>query len=394
MKKLGEICYISSGGTPSRNKPEYYKGDIPWAKISDIEKAKSGIITETEESISKEGLESIGNRIFPAGTLLFAMYGSIGKVAITGKELTTNQAILGIRPKDANQVYLPFLKVWFERNKQMLINQGRGVALQNLSATIIRNLKIPIPPFPEQIFIANVLAKAENLIAERKESIRLLDEYLKCVFLDMFGDPIKNDKKWQIKRLDEIGCLERGRFSPRPRSDPSYFNGIYPFIQTGDISRSANRIKTYTQSLNEKGTLVSKKFNKGIIVIAIVGATIGATAVCEIDVYATDSIIGIDVNKQLADNYFLEFLLRFWKPVLLRIAPEAARANINLGILDKLKVPIPPIALQEKFTSALNKIESIKEEYKRSLQELENLYGSLSQMAFNGTLDNNLHKRK
>jgi type I restriction enzyme S subunit len=169
---LSEICEIGSGGTPSRNNPDYYKGNIPWAKISDIENAENGIIWDTAEKISIDGLKSIRNKIFSKGTLLFAMYGSIGKVAIAGIQISSNQAILGIRPKNSNQINIQYLKCWFERNKQKLINQGRGVALQNLSATIIRGLEIPLPPLDDQIRIASLLSKVENIISRRREQLK------------------------------------------------------------------------------------------------------------------------------------------------------------------------------------------------------------------------------
>src|SRR5690606_22199534 len=105
--------------------------------------------------------------------------------------------------------------------------------------------------------------------------------------------PISNNRKWQTENLGSIAKLERGRFSPRPRNDPSYFGGEYPFVQTGDVNSSKYRLGNYTQTLNEKGIKVSKKFNVGDILIAIVGATIGATTILEIDTYAPDSIIGI-----------------------------------------------------------------------------------------------------
>ena len=104
--------------------------------------------------------------------------------------------------------------------------------------------------------------------------------------------------------MDQISKLERGRFSPRSRNDPSYYGGIYPFIQTGDISNSNYRLNEYNQTLNDRGIKVSKQFRKGVIVIAIVGAAIGATAILEIEVYATDSIIGIIPNEKKLIRFF------------------------------------------------------------------------------------------
>jgi type I restriction enzyme, S subunit len=385
--KLKDICDMQSGGTPKRGVQEYYDGSIPWATITDFGNAINGEILLTKEYITSSGLKSINSRFFKKGTLLLAMYGSVGKTAIAGIELSTNQAILGINTKNEDLVSNNYLKYWFDYNKDFLYSQGKGATLHNISLTVVKRQEIELPDIQTQNKIVAILDKANSLITKREESIQMLDELLRATFLDMFGDPISNSKNWNIELLGEIAKLERGRFSPRPRNDPSYFGGEYPFIQTGDISRSGNRLSNYTQTLNDKGIKVSKKFKKGIIVIAIVGATIGATAILQIDVYATDSIIGITVQKSDSNAYFLEFVLQFWKPILLANAPEAARPNINLQILNKLGIIIPSFALQNQFARIVEKTESLKSQYQQSLQELENLFGVLSQKAFKGELD-------
>jgi len=140
-KKLDLYCHISSGGTPSRRKDEFYGGDILWSTIADMEKS-DGIVIDTKEKITQEGLASIGNRIFAKDTLLLAMYGSVGKVAIAGKELATNQAILGITPKNEDELFIPYLKYWLIAHKKQIIKKARGGILKNLSAKIVKNLKI------------------------------------------------------------------------------------------------------------------------------------------------------------------------------------------------------------------------------------------------------------
>ena len=226
------------------------------------------------------------------------------------------------------------------------------------------------------------------MIEKREQTIQKFDELLRATFLDMFGDPVLNTKGWEVDELKNLAKLERGRFSPRPRNDPSYFDGIYPYIQTGEIANSNYRLTKYTQTLNEKGIAVSKEFKIGTIVIAIVGATIGATAILEIDAFATDSIIGIKPKKEI-NNVFLEMLLRFQKQVLIDNAPEAARANINLAIIGKIITIKPPIELQNKYAKISNFIYQNKEKLNQSKTQLENLLNGLSQSAFNGELQFN-----
>ncbi len=304
-----------------------------------------------------------------------------------GKKGFIGSTIARLRAKEGINFSPPFLGSFLQSKFNYLRSKTAGATIPHIDGDLLRNLRVPVFPTIHQIKIAQVLTQAEKFIAQRKESIDLLDKYLESTFLEMFGDPVRNDRHWSTKRLDEISKLERGKFSPRPRNDPSYFNGIYPFIQTGDISKSGNKLTTFNQTLNEQGKRVSKRFEKGTIVTAIVGATIGATAILEIEVYATDSIVGITAKKEFTTSNFLGFTMKFWRPILLNNAPKAARQNINLEILSKLKIIIPTLELQNQFAQIVEKIEALKSQYQRSLQELEQLFGSLSQRAFKGELD-------
>ncbi len=291
-----------------------------------------------------------------------------------------------VRVNEANPTYVNhFLKS--PLGKKNLRNCVKGI---HLYPKDVERIKIPLPQLDDQKRITYLLGKVEGAIAHRKQHLQQLDDLLKSVFLEMFGDPVRNEKGWEIKDLGEIASIERGRFSPRPRNDPKFYNGAHPFIQTGDISRSNGRLRDYTQTLNELGTKVSKEFKVGTIVIAIVGATIGETAILEISTYAPDSVIGItpiEGNVQ-TESVFIEYILRFWKPVLRAKAPEAARANINIETLRPLPIIWPQSSDERaKFVNIVAKIEGIKSRFQQSLTDLENLYGVLSQKAFKGELD-------
>lgn len=296
---------------------------------------------------------------------------------------TSADCIVAISKRD--NVNTKYVYYYLLGNLYILEQGFEGAGLQHLSREYVESIEIPILSIDSQNRIVAILDIISSLITKREQTIQLLDELSKSYFLSMFGDPIRNDKKWGIELLKGISDLERGRFSVRPRNNPIYFGGKFPFIQTGDINNSYHRLKTYSQTLNEAGIKVSKKFKKGDIVIAIVGATIGATSILQLDAYATDSVIAVKPHKN-TNNIFLEMLLRFYRTYLLEIAPQNARANINLEILGSLQIINPPLHLQKKYATFDQHCESNKEKLIISKNELYILFKSILQKSFSNEL--------
>jgi type I restriction enzyme S subunit len=394
--QLFEICDISSGGTPSRSNPEFFNGDIPWAKISDIENAENGVIYATEEHISTDGLKNIRGKLFQKGTLLFAMYGSIGKVAITGGVLSTNQAILGIKPKSDEQVNLNYLKCWFESNKQSLINQGRGVALKNLSATIVRNLAIELPPLDDQIRIAHLLGKVEGLIAQRKQHLQQLDELLKSVFLEMFGDPVRNEKGWDIQPCEKaVSDISSGTsYGGEDRAFVSSDEvGVLKISAVTKGTFDPTEFKVVNQAQITK-TLRFVKRGDFLFSRANTVALVAACCVVQQDyprLFLPDKLWVLTLNAQLVNSQFFNYLLKNerYRDVVRSLASGGhdSMLNISMKKFMTLGIPCPPIDLQNQFAVIVEKVEAIKSSYQQSLADLENLYGALSQKAFKGELD-------
>jgi restriction endonuclease S subunit/predicted nucleic acid-binding protein len=165
--RIGDIAQTSSGGTPNRAKREYYGGNIPWVKSSEL---KDNVIYDTEEKITEEGLQNSSAKIFPKGTLLIAMYGAtVGKTGILGIDATTNQAICAILP---NKTFDPhFLKNYIIFRRNRLISISSGGAQPNISQEIIKAFKIPLPPIKEQQKIAEILSTIDEAIQRIDEVI-------------------------------------------------------------------------------------------------------------------------------------------------------------------------------------------------------------------------------
>ena len=116
--------------------------------------------------------------------------------------------------------------------------------------------------------------------------------------------------------------------------------------------------------------------------IVIVGATIGVTAILEIDVFCPDSVVGIQVDSSEATKEYIELVLRFWRPIFLAKAPETARANINLDTLRPLRIPVPSLSLQQRFSKLVERVEQLRAAQRESLRQADHLFQTLLQRAF------------
>ena len=180
--RLEEICEkIKAGGTPLTTKKEFWNGNIPFVKIEDI--TSSGkYLMQTLSSITNTGLENSNAWLVPERSLLLAMYGSLGEVSINIISVATNQAILGIIPKEKDD--LEFLYYWFLYFKPYWRKFAKPTTQANLTAEIVRNTMIPLPSTQERRKIAEILSTVDHkLEAERKEKAKL--ERIKQGLMDL-----------------------------------------------------------------------------------------------------------------------------------------------------------------------------------------------------------------
>jgi len=277
---------------------------------------------------------------------------------------------------DPNYIYAYFKAQW----KNSLRNKQFGSATNYIRLNNLTDFTIPLPPLPDQLHIANLLSKAENLIAQRKESIRLLDEFLKSTFLEMFGDPLINSKQWRIIKIKDCGKIVTG--TTPPSSKDGMFGGEIPFITPSDLeSDEPNR-----RFVTELGAKNSRTVRKGATFICCIGATIGKVQRAKVLSAFNQQLNAIEWNNDFND-LFGERLMRFMKPrIIAKGGASTTLPILNKGDFEKIEIIHPPIELQTRFAQIVEKTEALKSQYQQSLQELENLYGSLSQKAFRGEL--------
>lgn len=384
-ERLGSLCTTQSGGTPRRGTQEFYDGPIPWAKIGDIT-AADGLLFQTEERITRSGLDSIGGRIFPAGTLLLAMYGSVGKIAIAGCELSTNQAILGIQPRDNSLLDSQFLRRWLEHIQPQLVGRARGVTQANISKSIVDDLEVPVPSITEQRKIAAILDKADAIRRKRQEAIALTEQLLRSTFLEMFGDPITNPKRWPTNPLGELATFYGG--GTPSRSVSKYFTGNICWATSKDMK---GELLSDTEEHITKEAIdnsATKLVSVGTILVVVKSKILMHRLPVLLTAVSTcfgQDLKGISPHNPDLTRYIARHL-RIGQDTLLRRARGVNTEGLTLEHLREYSMMIPPSALIEKYTKIELAITKIQRDNQNANSLADNLFNSLVQRAFTGQL--------
>ncbi len=248
----------------------------------------------------------------------------------------------------------------------------------------LKEWEIPYASLPEQKRIAAILCRADRLRHLRRYARELSSTYLQSVFWEMFGDPMKNPMGWPIVTFSEIGKLDRGRSKHRPRDAPELYGGSYPFIQTGDVANAEGYVRNYSQTYSDLGLKQSKLWTSGTMCITI-AANIAKTAIVAFDTCFPDSIVGFTPNER-TNVEFIQNWFSFAQRKLEDTAPESAQKNINLEILRKLEIALPPKPLQEQFARVVQRFGRLRSQQYESERQAEHLFQTLLHRAFKGEL--------
>ncbi|MFD2045700.1 restriction endonuclease subunit S [Ornithinibacillus salinisoli] len=372
-KKLGDIAtYIN--GYAFKPKDWDSKG-LPIIRIQNL--------TNTSEKVNYFNGEIGEKYIVKKGDILIAWSTSLGVYEWSGNNALLNQHIFKVvfDKEEINKQYFKFMvKSTLDRALHFL----HGSTMKHITKKYFDNLLIPFPPLDVQQKIANTLILAQDLINKRKAQIKAIDQLIQSLFLEMFGDPVINNKHWDVKKLSETGELKRGMSKHRPRNAPELLGGPYPLIQTGDVSNSDIYIREYHQTYSELGLKQSKMWPAGTLCITI-AANIAKTGILTFEACFPDSVVAYIPNKNMS-NLYVHFWFKFLQRIIEAKAPESAQKNINLKILNNLYIPVPPIEKQKHFKILVGEIEQQKEIFNKSLVEMENKQNSIIQRAFRGEL--------
>ena len=369
-KKLGEVCEVVTGTTPKTNIPEYWGKGHYWVTPAELNDT-TVYIDKTERQITDEALSKTKLRLLPVGTVLLSSRAPIGKVAIANAEMYCNQGFKNCICSEA--IYNKYLFYFLRLKKDYLNSLGRGATFKEISKSIVESIKIPLPPKSTQLAIVSELDKINELIRLKKEQLKDFDNLAQSLFYEMFGDPVENEKGWEVKKIRDIA---------------KYYNGV---AHEQDVDKDGDFVLINAKFISSEGQI--KKYTsiqrfpllKNDIVMVLSDLPNGKSlAKCflidEDNKYTLNQRICCFRGFEGSSVYFKNIINR--NPYLLSFDNGKGQTNLRKGDVEKLPIPLPPLSLQHLFAQRIEQIEREKSEVQKSIQDLETLLASRMQYWF------------
>ena len=389
-KKLGEVGQIVTGSTPStKDESNYSPREYCFVKPSDLPSQGIADIEETEYFVSQVGLSK--SRVLPAGSVLVSCIGSIGKIGILTKEACSNQQINAIIPQDETDSRFIAYSLYAQRF--VLESIANAPVVPIINKTDFSKIRIGIPPKYTQLAIVSELDKINELIRLKKEQLKDFDNLAQSLFYEMFGDPVENEKGWEVKKLGEISSLICNGNTPKGGSEVYVDNGIL-FLRSQNVWK--NRLDLDDVAFIDEATHKSLKksaLNHNDLLITKTGrvntenSSLGRTALFEGEDGSANingHVYLVRLKEGMVHKYVLYILIsNSYRELIRRTCVGGIdKRQLNKNHIEDFPIIFPPLPLQRLFAQRIEQIEREKSEVQKSIQDLETLLASRMQYWF------------
>ncbi len=352
--KLGEIFEVGSGGTPLKNHPEYYGGDIPWIKTGDL---KCEYLYDAEDYITEDGLNNSSAKMYQPDTVLIAMYGAtIGATSILKISACTNQACAAF--KKSEKVLPEYLYYFFKSQKERFVKDGVGGAQPNISVGYLKNVEMEVPTLEKQTEIVSILDKVNTVLEQRRRELLELDNLIKSRFVEMFGEFDLSYSQSDWKSIFEIGKVVSGA-TPKTNIE-EYWDGEYKWITPAELDADSGYIYDSVRKLTKAGVdSCSLQEMPANTVILSSRAPIGKVAIAGSTFYCNQGFKNIICNEEIVPRYLYTLLLLNTE-YLNALGRGATFKEISKSIVENIRIPVPPVEQQEQFANFVEQVDKLK----------------------------------
>ena len=385
-KTIGDVCTSVTDG--SHNPPKGIdKSDYRMISSQNIFDDNLILTDDSVRYLSKENhiIEDKRTRL-QKDVVLLTIVGTIGRACIlTGNEgpLTLQRSVAALHPSE--EILPRFLLHTLIGNRTTLNQEAHGIAQKGLYLKQLSALRIPVPTIEEQQKIVSELDKINELIRLKKEQLKDYDNLAQSIFYEMFGDPVENEKGWEVKKLGEVSMIKTGPFGSMLHKE-DYITGGIPLINPMHIQNfKAVPDKDFTISKEKAAELCNYHLKINDVIFARRG-DIGRCAVIsdkEAGYLCGTGSLFVRFERKLSSIYTM-YVVRttsFIKELVSK-AKGATMLNLNSSTMENLRFPIPPLPLQQLFAQRIELIEQQKAEIQSTIQDLETLLASRMQYWF------------
>jgi len=386
-RPLGDVCRVIGGGTPSKGRPEFYGGTIPWATVGDmqVEMLSSTVSRITEDAVGKSA-----TNVIPAGSVVIATRVGLGKVCMLGQDTAINQDLRGIIPLNRSQVSERYLFWWFKSIADCIVAEGTGATVQGVKVPFVKALSVPVPPPAEQQRIVGILDKAfaamstarENAEKNLRNARALFESHLESIFT-------QRGAGWMDKRLEEVGATQTGS-TPKTADRDNYGNFI-PFVKPADFNRDGS-LDYKNHGLTEVGLSQARRVVAESVLMVCIGATIGKCGYCDRNIATNQQVNALTPHNSACYKFvYYQMLTEDFQRRVLLSSGQTTLPIISKSKWGGLTLATPSTVREQQLIAAeldalraeTQRLESI---YQRKLAALDELKNSLLHQAFSGDL--------
>lgn len=378
--KIGSITEKISSCNPAA---VFAGSSFIYVDINSVDRESKTILTP--QTVLAEEAPSRARQVIKAGDVIVStVRPNLNAVAwvpetLDGAICSTGFCVL--RP-NAKTLHDRYLFHWVKTPKFVLemTRLATGASYPAVSDKIIKESLIPLPPLPEQKRIAAILDKADIIRRKREKAIELTDSFLRSVFLEMFGDPLKNPYGFETIKIENICDLVRGS-SPRPKGDSRYYGGAIPRLMVEDLSRDGRYVYPRIDSLTVEGAKKSRPVKAGTIVMVVSG-DVGRNAILQVDACIHDGFVAFNnLSQRISPEYF-SFFLQAIKQTHDKRKAGAIWQNLTTSQIKDINVQLPPIALQSRFSKIVHSTQHLEVKIRNSSEKIAFLLESIQARVF------------
>jgi type I restriction enzyme S subunit len=373
--ELGSLISITGGGTPNRKNEDFWNGGIPWATVKDL---SSFYLNSTIDSISEAGLKNSAANLIESGSVIIATRVGLGKVCITNIDTAINQDLKAVIPKKAlDKQYLFYFLI---SQSDKIISLGKGATVKGITLDNLKSLKIPLPPLPEQRRLAARLDKADALRQKSRAVVEAYAELGRSVFLEVFGDPVRNERGWEVVELKKLADWKSG--GTPSRSNKDFFNGDIPWYSSGELEEMYVGKSKENISEHALQNSAAKLIQPGSLLLGMYDTAALKSSITTAPSTCNQAIAFGKINEKIAEALYVYFAIQIGKSFYKRRQRGVRQKNMNLSMIKSLQIPLPPLDLQTRFARMVANIEAQRRLAERQLEAAEAVFGGVLQGTF------------